>query len=155
MTIDDIRALITSDESRTLEEKKTTGELKDGMHAACAFLNTEGDWLILGITPKYLKIIGQQVTDDTQREIAQAIAGLQPAVDVRPEYIDVPDRPGNKVIAMHLDGWLWENVHTLSTVALTTKLRVPQRLCLRICMMNESEPLSRKHVLGNYGRLKV
>ena len=39
MTIDDIKALIASDESRTLELKKTTGELKDGMHAACAFLN--------------------------------------------------------------------------------------------------------------------
>jgi len=46
MTIDDIKVLIASDESRTLELKKTTGELKDGMHAACAFLNTEGGWLI-------------------------------------------------------------------------------------------------------------
>lgn len=42
MTIDDIKKLIASDESRTLELKKTTGELKDGMHSACAFLNTEG-----------------------------------------------------------------------------------------------------------------
>ena len=67
MTIDDITTLIASDESRTLELKKSTGELKDGMHAACAFLNTEGGWLIFGITPKSLKIIGQQVTDDTQR----------------------------------------------------------------------------------------
>lgn len=39
MTIEDIRALVTADESRTLELKKTTGELKDGMHSACAFLN--------------------------------------------------------------------------------------------------------------------
>lgn len=43
MTIDDIKKLIVSDESWTLELKKTTGELKDGMHSACAFLNTEGD----------------------------------------------------------------------------------------------------------------
>lgn len=42
MTIDDIKTLIASDESRTLELKKTTGELKDGMHTACAFLNTGG-----------------------------------------------------------------------------------------------------------------
>lgn len=42
MTIDDIKKLIASDESRTLELKKTTGELKDGMHSACAFLNTGG-----------------------------------------------------------------------------------------------------------------
>lgn len=39
MTIDDIKALIEADESRTLELKKSTGELKDGMHAACALLN--------------------------------------------------------------------------------------------------------------------
>ena len=69
MKIDDIKALIVSDESRTLVLKKSTGELKDGMHAACAFLNTEGGWLIFGITPKSLKIIGQQVTNDTQREV--------------------------------------------------------------------------------------
>lgn len=48
MTIDDIKALIASDESRTLGLKKTTGELKDGMHAACAFLNTDGGWLSWG-----------------------------------------------------------------------------------------------------------
>ena len=113
MTIDDIRALIASDESRTLELKKTTSELKDGMHTACAFLNTDGGWLIFGIAPKSLKIIGQQVTDDTQREIAQAIAGLQPAVDMRPEYVDVPHRPGHKLIVMHFDGWVWgERPHT-------------------------------------------
>ena len=76
MTIDDIKNLVSADESRTLELKKTTGELKDGMHSACAFLNTEGGWLIFGIAPKSLKIIGQEVTDKTQQEIAQALAGL-------------------------------------------------------------------------------
>ena len=30
MTINDIKTLIAADESRTLELKKTTGELKDG-----------------------------------------------------------------------------------------------------------------------------
>ena len=63
MTIEDIKALIEADESRTLELKKSTGELKDGMHAACAFLNTYGGWLIFGITPKSLKLASQEVTD--------------------------------------------------------------------------------------------
>lgn len=53
MTTNDIKTLISSDESRTLELKKTTGELKDGMHSACAFLNTEGGWLIFGVTPEH------------------------------------------------------------------------------------------------------
>lgn len=113
MTIDDIKALIASDESRTLELKKSTGELKDGMHAACAFLNTEGGWLIFGVTPKSLKIIGQEVTDKTKQEIAQAIAGLAPGVYMRPDYIDVSEYPGHQVIAMHFDGWVWgERPHT-------------------------------------------
>lgn len=113
MTINDIEVLIASDESRTLELKKSTGELKDGMHSACAFLNTEGGWLIFGVMPKSLKIVGQEVTDNTQQEIAQAIGGLEPAADVRVEYVDVPNHPGNKVIAMHFDGWIWgERPHT-------------------------------------------
>ena len=75
---------------------QSTGELKDGMHSACAFLNSSGGWLIIGITPKSLKIIGQEVTDSTKREIAQALSGIEPAVDVAVEYVDVPEHPGNK-----------------------------------------------------------
>lgn len=51
MTIKDIETLIHTDETRNLELKKTTGELKDGMKSACAFLNTDGGWLIFGIVP--------------------------------------------------------------------------------------------------------
>jgi ATP-dependent DNA helicase RecG len=107
MTIEDIQALIANDEHRSLEIKKTTGELKDGMHTACAFLNTDGGWLIFGIAPTSLKIIGQEVTDVTQREIAQALAGLEPAVDVRVEYVPVREPNGPKVIAMHFDAFVW------------------------------------------------
>ena len=48
MTIDEIEKLIAQGETRTLELKKSTGELKDGMHSACAFMNTDGGWLIFG-----------------------------------------------------------------------------------------------------------
>ena len=44
-TIDDIKELIAKDETRTLELKKTTGELYKGMETACAFLNSDGGWL--------------------------------------------------------------------------------------------------------------
>lgn len=107
MTFDEIQKIIAKDEHRCLELKKTTGELQDGMHSACAFLNTDGGWLVFGVAPKSLKILGQQVTDDTQREIAQALAGLYPAVEVKPEYIDVPERLGDQLIVMHFGGWRW------------------------------------------------
>lgn len=57
MTIEDIKVLIAADESRTLELKKTTGGLKDGMHSPCAFLNTDGGWLIFGAASKTLNIL--------------------------------------------------------------------------------------------------
>ena len=110
LTYPELLQLISSDETRTLELKKTTGELKDGMHSACAFLNTDGGWLIFGVAPTSLKVLGQQVTDNTRREIAQALSGLEPALDVPVEYIDVPEaKNGEQVIAMHFDGWTWGN----------------------------------------------
>ena len=71
-----MKRIIAGDETRTLELKKTTGELKDGMHSACAFLNTDGGWLIFGIAPTSLKVLGQVVTDKTRQEIANALTGF-------------------------------------------------------------------------------
>ena len=48
MTIDEIKKLIAKDETRTLELKKTTGELHRGMETACAFLsNPRKTWRVL------------------------------------------------------------------------------------------------------------
>ena len=111
MTIDGLRELVAHDETRNLELKKTTGDLKDGMHTACAFLNTDGGWLLFGIAPKSLKIVGQQVSDSTRQEIANALTGLEPAVDVMVEYVDVPEaKNGEQVIAMYFGGWVWGDV---------------------------------------------
>ena len=107
MTIDDIKRLIANDENRHLELKKTTGELKDGMHTACAFLNGEGGWLIFGIAPTSLRILGQEVNDNTQKEIALALSGLEPAVNVSVQYVDVPDRQDCQVIAMYFEAFVW------------------------------------------------
>ena len=104
MTIDDIQRLIQNDETRTLELKKTTGELKDGMRSACAFLNTAGGWLLFGIAPTTLQILGQQVTESTRREIAHELTKLEPSIDLPVEYVDIPGREGFQVIAIRLDG---------------------------------------------------
>lgn len=107
MNIDDIKQLIANDEHRQLELKKTMGELKDAMHSACAFLNTDGGWLIFGIAPTTLKILGQEVTDNTQRELALALSELEPAINVQIEYVDVPERSGCKVIAIYFEAFVW------------------------------------------------
>lgn len=90
MSIDEIKQIIVKDENRVLELKKTTGELVKGMQSLCAFLNTDGGWLFFGITPD-LKILGQNVSDSTQREIANEIRKIEPAISLpmelaEPEY---------------------------------------------------------------------
>lgn len=107
MNIEHIKQLIAKDEHHQLELKKSTGELKDGMRTACAFLNSDGGWLVIGIAPTSLKILGQEVNDNTQREIAQYITAIEPAVNVKVEYIDVPDRPRNQVIAIYFEAFVW------------------------------------------------
>ena len=100
LTITDIETIIRRDESRILEVKKTTAEMSAGMQSGCAFLNTEGGWLFFGIHPTTLKILGQDVVDKTKRDIAKEMRKFSPAIDLAAQYIDVPDRPGQQVIAI-------------------------------------------------------
>lgn len=108
MTIDEIKTLISSDESKTLELKKTTGELYKGMETACAFLNSDGGWLIFGIAP-FLRIIGQNVTDNTKQEVANVIRKIEPAIDVEVEYIELPEKPDYYIIAIYFDSNNFKN----------------------------------------------
>lgn len=102
MTIDNIKQLIKKDENRVLELKKTTGELVKGMQSLCAFLNSDGGWLFFGISPK-LEILGQNVTDSTQREIAHEITKIEPAIKLPMELVDVPGRKDSYVIGIHAE----------------------------------------------------
>ena len=103
MTIEEIKELIKIDETRTIELKKTTGEIKDGMRSVCAMLNSDGGYVIFGIAPKSLKILGQNVSDNTRQEIAREIRKLEPFVNMAVEYVDVPDTNGNQLIILHAD----------------------------------------------------
>lgn len=100
MTIAEIQELIRKDETRTLELKKTTGELKEAMHTVCAFLNTSGGQLLFGIAPSSLQVIGQQVTDNTRREIARELTKIEPAVSLDVDYIELDGRSDFYVIVI-------------------------------------------------------
>ena len=148
MTIDDIKTLIASDESRILELKKSTGELKDGMHSACAFLNTEGGWLIFGVAPKSLKIIGQEVSDNTQRELAQALAGLDPVVDVYVNYVMCLITLVIRSLLCTLTDGYGVNDHILSMAVLITRSKALLKLCHMRCMMNASVRINLRCIRG-------
>ena len=64
--------LIASGESETLEFKRSTGSLREGIETICAFANHRGGYVLFGIDDRG-DIIGQQVTDDTIKNIANAV----------------------------------------------------------------------------------
>lgn len=101
-TIDDIKALITTDtETDSVEYKETTGQLERGMESICAFLNGCGGTVLFGVNDKG-KIIGQDVSDTTKRAIAEAINRIEPSTTVQIFYVPLPDTD-KKVIALHVE----------------------------------------------------
>ena len=102
MNFEDIKSIVAKNESRTLELKKTTGELIKGMQTLCAFLNSDGGWLFFGISPK-LELIGQNVTDNTLQEIAKEITKIEPPISLPIEIVDIPERPGFSIIGVYCE----------------------------------------------------
>ena len=90
--VKEIARLARQGEGTTLEFKRTTGELKEGMHTLCAFLNGSGGTVLFGVRPDLPApnvarqaggtIEGQAVSDQTLRDVAQAAERLEPPAHV-------------------------------------------------------------------------
>jgi len=84
-----IKTLVAKGESERLELKKSTGELRAGCQTLCAFLNGTGGKVIFGATESG-RIPGQDVTDMTQREIAEALKRIEPAAKIGMSIVPMP-----------------------------------------------------------------
>ncbi len=69
--------LVPQGESRVLEFKKSTAVLASAFETLCGFLNGGGGKVLIGVTDDG-KIIGQQVSDSTLREISETIKKIEP-----------------------------------------------------------------------------
>lgn len=87
MTLDDLKELITN-ESIDIEFKSTTGELKQACHTLCAFLNSNGGIVFIGVKND-CRIGGQMVSDNTRLEIANELVKFEPPANIKVEYIPV------------------------------------------------------------------
>lgn len=99
MTLDQIKKLVAQGESHTLEFKKSTGLLRATFETVCAFLNGEGGTVLIGVTDQG-KIIGQEVSDGTCKEIAKEISSLEPSAQssISIDYVPVDNR--NNIIVI-------------------------------------------------------
>lgn len=64
--------LISRGESETVEFKNSTASLREGIETICALSNQRGGYLLFGIADDGT-VVGQQVTDDTIKNIANAV----------------------------------------------------------------------------------
>ena len=100
MTIDELTLLVAAGESDRLEFKKTTGELKAGMQSLCGMLNGNGGRVLFGVTERR-RILGQNVSDDTLRELASDVSKFDPAITFHHERVQLSD--GKQVIVLEAD----------------------------------------------------
>src|SRR3989304_5305887 len=76
-----LAALGKEGEGPALEFKRSTGELKEGMQTLCAFLNGSGGVVLFGVRPDD-EAEGQEVADQTLRDVAQAADRFEPPAHV-------------------------------------------------------------------------
>lgn len=102
-TVKALSTLIKQGEGATLEFKRSTGELKEGMRTLCAFLNGAGGVVLFGIRPNGI-IEGQEVSDQTLREIAQTVDRFEPPAHISIHRVKV--KAGREVVAIAVEGGL-------------------------------------------------
>jgi len=121
----DLERLIVGGESETLELKRSTGQLNRAGQTLCGFLNYAGGNVVIGVTDDG-RIVGQEVSDKTRRELALMLGRFEPPALVQTRFVELPDG-GRKVIVLEaqqqedarpfmFDGRAYQRVQTTTSV---------------------------------------
>jgi len=100
VNIKQLSGFLRQGEGPTLEFKCSTGEMKEAMQTLCAFLNGFGGTLLFGIRPD-ATAEGQDVSDQTLRDIAQAAERFEPPAHLSIERVKV--KTGSEVVAVSVE----------------------------------------------------
>ncbi len=87
----DLRCLeniIQKGESEVLERKKSTASLSHAGETLCGFLNGKGGEVYIGISEEG-RIVGQEMTDNTLREIAEMLKKFEPPAAIELTRIEI------------------------------------------------------------------
>lgn len=97
MDLVNLEKMVQNGESETLELKKSTSVLMSAGETICGFLNGKGGDVLFGVSAEG-KIVGQHVTDNTLREIAELIKRFEPPPIIDLEKIKI--EAGKEVIRL-------------------------------------------------------
>jgi ATP-dependent DNA helicase RecG len=101
VNLNEIRRLVATGEGSGIEFKRTTGELQAGLQTACAFLNGDGGTVVFGVAPDG-KVLGQEISDQTLRELAQMLERFEPPPRLSTGRIPLKD--GREVLTIKVKG---------------------------------------------------
>jgi ATP-dependent DNA helicase RecG len=101
MNLSTLKRLVAKGEGPTLEFKRSTGELREALQTVCAFLNGDGGTVVFGVRPDGT-LIGQEVSDQTLREMTQAMDGFEPPVRIETDRVQLPS--GRDVLIFRVEG---------------------------------------------------
>ena len=90
MTLEELQTIVTDGESDRVEFKETTGQRVDACRTLCAFLNGDGGTVVFGVA-RNGKLIGQQVSDETRKNLAAEFVKFEPGVELSVEFVTVDD----------------------------------------------------------------
>lgn len=85
----DLKGIVEAGESETVEFKKSTAQLPRAGETLCAFLNGQGGSVVIGVGPDGT-IVGQDVADTTQQDIARMLDRFEPPAPVETRVLPVP-----------------------------------------------------------------
>jgi ATP-dependent DNA helicase RecG len=97
MDLKQLEQAIQAGESETVEFKKSTAQLPRAGETLCGFLNGNGGMVVIGVGADG-KILGQEVADSTQQDIARMLDRFEPPAPVETSIL--PLRSGKSVIVL-------------------------------------------------------
>ncbi len=99
MTPDQIKALVLSGESETLEFKTTTGTRREAAMTICAMLNQRGGHVLFGVMPEGA-VVGQDVNERTIEKVSAEMQRIDPPTYPEIQRVRVSD--SRQVIAVRV-----------------------------------------------------
>jgi hypothetical protein len=96
MDLKQLEQAVQAGESETVEFKKSTAQLPRARETLCGFLNGNGGMVVIGVGADG-KIVGQDVADSTQQDIARMLDRFEPPVPVETSVVPLP-RSGKSAV---------------------------------------------------------
>jgi len=89
MDLKQIQSIVAAGESETVEFKNSTAPIPRAGEALCGFLNGDDGLVLIGVSPDG-RIVGQEVADTTQQDIARMLDRFEPPSPVETRLVPVP-----------------------------------------------------------------